>query len=55
LESMYIIWGKHWFWRRFVNVEVGKNNLPWSYDHLIYVKLFEGNQNMIIVSSARYY
>ncbi|XP_058781949.1 sugar transport protein 5-like [Vicia villosa] len=28
LESMYVIWGKHWFWRRFVEGEVEKNNLP---------------------------
>lgn len=28
LESMYIIWGKHWFWRRFVKGEVEKDNLP---------------------------
>ncbi|CAJ2644381.1 unnamed protein product [Trifolium pratense] len=28
LESMDIIWGKHWFWKRFVKEEVDKNNLP---------------------------
>lgn len=28
LESMYVIWGKHWFWRRFVKEDVEKNNLP---------------------------
>jgi hypothetical protein len=28
LESMYIIWGKHWFWKRFVKEEVDKNNHP---------------------------
>lgn len=27
LESMYTIWGKHWFWRRFVK-EVTQQNLP---------------------------
>ncbi|KAJ1406849.1 Sugar/inositol transporter [Sesbania bispinosa] len=28
LESMYTIWGKHWFWRRFVKGEDGQDNLP---------------------------
>ena len=28
LESMYTIWGKHWFWRRFVKGEVAQENLP---------------------------
>ncbi|XP_045831673.1 sugar transport protein 5-like [Trifolium pratense] len=28
LESMHIIWGKHWFWKRFVKEEVHNNNLP---------------------------
>jgi len=28
LESMYTIWGKHWFWRRFVKEEAGQENLP---------------------------
>ncbi|KEH34918.1 sugar transporter [Medicago truncatula] len=28
LESMYIIWGKHWYWRRFVKGDVDKDNLP---------------------------
>ncbi|KAK7410530.1 hypothetical protein VNO78_01373 [Psophocarpus tetragonolobus] len=28
LESMYTIWGKHWFWRRFVKGEVPQENLP---------------------------
>ncbi|CAJ1974112.1 unnamed protein product [Sphenostylis stenocarpa] len=27
LESMYTIWGKHWFWRRFVK-QVTQENLP---------------------------
>ncbi|WJX32677.1 Sugar transport protein 5 [Trifolium repens] len=27
LESMYIIWGQHWFWKRFVK-QVDKNNHP---------------------------
>ncbi|KAK7353073.1 hypothetical protein VNO80_18509 [Phaseolus coccineus] len=27
MESMYTIWGKHWFWRRFVT-EVTQQNLP---------------------------
>ncbi|KAJ1386835.1 Sugar/inositol transporter [Sesbania bispinosa] len=28
LESMYTIWDKHWFWRRFVKGEDGQDNLP---------------------------
>lgn len=28
LESMYTIWGKHWFWRRFVKQDVDQDNLP---------------------------
>ncbi|CAJ1974113.1 unnamed protein product [Sphenostylis stenocarpa] len=28
LESMYTIWGKHWFWSRFVKEEAGQQNLP---------------------------
>lgn len=28
LESMDTIWGKHWFWRRFVKGEVAQENLP---------------------------
>ncbi|XP_027366451.1 sugar transport protein 5-like [Abrus precatorius] len=28
LESMYTIWGKHWFWRRFVKGQVDQVNLP---------------------------
>ncbi|ESW08239.1 hypothetical protein PHAVU_009G030600 [Phaseolus vulgaris] len=28
LESMYTIWGKHWFWRRFVEEEADQENLP---------------------------
>ncbi|XP_061345964.1 sugar transport protein 5-like [Gastrolobium bilobum] len=29
LESMYTIWGKHWFWRRFVvKGEIDQHNLP---------------------------
>ena len=29
LESMYTIWGKHWFWGRFVGGAVKQDNLPW--------------------------
>ncbi|RDX61377.1 Sugar transport protein 5, partial [Mucuna pruriens] len=28
LESMYTIWGNHWFWRRFAKGEVDQDNLP---------------------------
>ncbi|CAI8597514.1 unnamed protein product [Vicia faba] len=28
LESMYTIWGKHWFWARFVKREDGQENHP---------------------------
>ncbi|KAK7311626.1 hypothetical protein RJT34_09883 [Clitoria ternatea] len=28
LESMYIIWGKHWFWRRFIKGVVDQDDLP---------------------------
>ena len=28
LESMYTIWGKHWFWGRFVGGAVKQDNLP---------------------------
>lgn len=28
LESMHIIWGKHWFWYRFVKGEDGEGNRP---------------------------
>ncbi|XP_047157674.1 sugar transport protein 5-like [Vigna umbellata] len=28
LESMYSIWGKHWFWGRFVKEEAAQENLP---------------------------
>ncbi|CAL5202868.1 unnamed protein product [Lathyrus oleraceus] len=28
LESMYTIWGKHWFWSRFVKREDGQENHP---------------------------
>lgn len=28
LESMYTIWGKHWFWRRFVKGEANQENHP---------------------------
>ncbi|XP_027366440.1 sugar transport protein 5-like [Abrus precatorius] len=28
LESMYTIWGKHWFWRRFVKEVEEQDNLP---------------------------
>ncbi|KAK7410527.1 hypothetical protein VNO78_01370 [Psophocarpus tetragonolobus] len=28
LESMYTVWDKHWFWRRFVKRELVRENLP---------------------------
>jgi hypothetical protein len=28
LESMYVIWGKHWFWQRFVRGQDGQENHP---------------------------
>ncbi|KAK7353079.1 hypothetical protein VNO80_18515 [Phaseolus coccineus] len=28
LESMHVIWAKHWFWRRFVTGVADKDNLP---------------------------
>ncbi|CAK8566340.1 unnamed protein product [Lathyrus sativus] len=28
LDSMYTIWGKHWFWYRFVEGENGEENHP---------------------------
>lgn len=30
LDSMYTIWGKHWFWCRFVKGEDGEENHLWS-------------------------
>jgi hypothetical protein len=41
---MYIIWGQHWFWKRFVK-QVDKNNHPWADDDLIiYGKLHVSKQ-----------
>ena len=31
LESMYTIWGKQWFWRRFVEGAVKQDNFPWTF------------------------
>lgn len=28
LESMYTIWGKHWFWSRYVKAESSQENFP---------------------------